>query len=100
MAHDINFFDNSTGEIIGGFSGFADGSWYKVLDADNCYAGVSGNGNSIFKTATQMEDAIRVVKTFKAIQNYPDPNRFPNIFFTLQNWIENNPDGQIRVCFF
>ncbi len=100
MAHDINFDDNNTGENIGSFSGFAEAVWYKLSDADHCYAGVSGNGNSVVKTANEMQSIIEVIKTFRVVQNYPDPNRFPNIIFTLQNWIESNPEGHIRICFF
>jgi len=99
MAHDVEFYDNNTNETIGFFFGLAEAVWYKLLDADHCYGGVSGNGKTVFKTASEMGCVLTVMETFKAVQSYPDPNRFPNIFFTLRNWIEENPEGQIRVRF-
>lgn len=74
MAHDINFTNNKTGENIAYFFGYADGIWYKGCDAAHCYGGVSGNGNSVIKTASEMKNIITVIEKFKAVQSYPDPN--------------------------
>ena len=99
MAHDVGFYDNKTNENIGFFFGFAEAIWYKLLDADHCYGGVSGNGKSVVKSSSDMATALKLMETFTVVINYPDPNRFPDALSTLRNWISENPSGEIKIQF-
>lgn len=99
MAHDVGFYDNKTNENIGYFFGFAEAVWYKLLDADHCYGGVSGNGKTVVKSSSEMIAVINLMETFSVVINYPDQNRFPNIFKTIHNWIIDNPSREIKIQF-
>lgn len=99
MAHDVGFFDNKTNKNIDLFFGFAEGIWYKLLDAEHCYGGVSGNGKSVVKTSSDMMTILKLMEKFTVVINYPDKSRFPETFNALRNWINKNPSGEIKIHF-
>jgi hypothetical protein len=99
MAHDVGFYDNKTNENIGYFFGFAEAAWYKLLDAEHCYAGVSGNGKTVVKSSSEMIAVLNLMEKLSVVINYPDQNRFPKIFKTIRNWIIENPSREIKIKF-
>ena len=61
MGHDISGFNRAGGEIA--YARFSMGNYnatilYRLLDADNFYAGVSGSGDSATFSKQQIENAL------------------------------------------
>jgi len=107
MAHDVGFYEydpkkddiNKVGNTIGFFFGYAGGIFYEAFDADELDGGVSGINRGVARTAEQVRQAIETIKQSKVFKTYPDPRRISMILDTLEQYLQQHPQGMMYIHF-